>query len=586
MLNKYKIVRDNIDGSGDSYGIEKFKALPFNDDRSLSLTHLGNTARNYALSFQSLVKEIEYETYGTFESGAKNFFSTYKLTRPDISLKNSFIKNFSQFVLLADESGVDSSLLNDRFNSLINKIDKSFSFMKDIAYFHRDFSIISEAVQTSQDNPAEMVQLKDEMEQLKLKHQHVIDNLIELKNINIYLYTFDFIKEFNQIKDELKSQIITKDHTKIYNLSEMYHKELKEASGDITQFLIDKKFEDSIKTRITLSQSQKIQEFILFTDESIAFKKGGVLKPIESSQEHSYIFGELERSIIAYQLRKKPKMAKYIEHLYGDSYNELEKVIIMMDTFLGNEQILKNMNMDISLFEDKSFEAIDDYMHELIAKHKLHQYANSILSSKNKDLLSDKALESFKVLQETGISKKTIQDMVGKKMAAIKTVDDFEKYLDKVVAHFSEFNSDVLTEKLLEAKINTVYNENNVFVFQVQSFEHSKKLGSPSWCISRQESYFKDYTRNGESQYFLYDFNKDEKDNESMIGFTIKKNGEIRTTHLKNDDYSEADDNLKSIINTILYKEQSKYTLKKEKIDELKAIFEPNKKNTLKVQML
>lgn len=583
MLNQYKIVKENIDGSGDVYGTEKFKALPFKDDRTLSLINLGNIARNYAFSFQSFIKEIEYETYGTFESGAKNFYATYKLTRPDISLKTSFIKNFSQFALLADEAGVDYSLLTERFNILINKIDKSFTFIKDIAYFHRDFSIIAEAIHTSLNNPVEMVQLKEEMEQLKSKYQHIADNLIDLKNLDINLYTADFINDFNQIKNELKSQIIAKDYTKIYSLSEIYHKELQDTSGEITQFLIDKKFEDSIKTRITLSQSQKIQDYIVFTDDSVAYKKGGVLKPIESSQDHSYIFGELERSIIAYQLRKKPKMAKYVDHLYRDSYNELENVIIMMDTFISNEQILKNMNMDISVFEDKNFEAMDDYMHDLIAKHKLHQYANSILSSKNKDLLSDKALESFKVLQETGVSKKTIQDMIGKKMAAIKTVDDFEKYLNKVVAHFSEFNKDVLAEKLSEAKIKPVYNENNVIVFQVQSFDHSKKLGSPSWCISRQESYFKDYTRNGESQYFLYDFNKDEKHNESMIGFTIKKNGDIRTTHLKNDDYSEPDADLKVIINKIIYKEQSNYTLKKEKIDELKAIFEPNKKNTLKV---
>lgn len=106
-------------------------------------------------------------------------------------------------------------------------------------------------------------------------------------------------------------------------------------------------------------------------------------------------------------------------------------------------------------------------MHELINQHKLHHYANSILSNKNKHLLNDASLESFKVLMESGVSKGVIQNLVGKKLSAINTQDEFEKYLEKVIEHISSFSEDILMDKLNTNKITPVINENNVVVLKL-----------------------------------------------------------------------------------------------------------------------
>lgn len=155
---------------------------------------------------------------------------------------------------------------------------------------------------------------------------------------------------------------------------------------------------------------------------------------------------------------------------------KLTNVLIVINTYLNNEQILKNMKMDLSVFENKSFEAIDDHMNELINKHKLTQYANSILSNKNKHLLTDKSLEHFKILMDSGVSKSVIQNLVGKKMAAIHTSEEFDKYLEKVIEHVSGFNEEILMEKLNSNNIKPTYHENNVVVFEIDTLNNQKFL--------------------------------------------------------------------------------------------------------------
>jgi len=188
---------------------------------------------------------------------------------------------------------------------------------------------------------------------------------------------------------------------------------------------------------------------------------------------------------------------------------------------------------------------------------------------------------------ESGISKSVIQNLVGKKLAAIHTPEEFEKYLEKVIEHVSGFSEEALMNKLEGNGIQPVYNENNVIVFEVKTFEQSKSLGSPSWCISRNDYYFNDYTSNDSKQYFLYDFNRNEKDNQSMIGFTVQINGELRTQHAKNDDYHSVDEFLSKIVNKIIYTNKQDYQLDQEKLTELEKEFNiKNKKNLNKVHSL
>jgi hypothetical protein len=183
------------------------------------------------------------------------------------------------------------------------------------------------------------------------------------------------------------------------------------------------------------------------------------------------------------------------------------------------------------------------------------------LSNKYKDLLTKDALESFKTLYDSKISEKELQSLIGKKLASIKTTEEFEKYLEKVINQFNGFNPEALTGKLAKMNIEPLLTENDIYVFEVKTFEESKALGSPSWCIARNDYHFNTYTSSEKRQFFIYDFNKSEKSNESMIGITLEKSGSFNTQHLKNDDYVSPTEFLKDIQKRLILKEVDQYRL-------------------------
>jgi len=171
------------------------------------------------------------------------------------------------------------------------------------------------------------------------------------------------------------------------------------------------------------------------------------------------------------------------------------------------------------------------------------------------------------------MSKKSLQNLIGVKIAAFKTSEDFNNFLNNVFNNLSEFKEDKLLEKLDLFNVSPVYNKDNIYVIEVKDYYISKAFGSPQWCIVREESYFNDYA-NDNRQYFLFDFNKNEKDEKSMIGFTLYNNGEFYTQHMKNDEYMEVDSTLSSIRDYIVFFDKENYDLSDEKLDSLNKIFE------------
>jgi hypothetical protein len=602
MRNQYTEIQQNYeDVASDGYDMERFKALPFPSkvfvsDNQAYISQIGDiNAQIKSLSnvVMNISKNIAKEDYAHNAHTIKEIYSAFRRNKLNHKYAELFSSNFSQLTLMADSAGINYTDISDKLDNLCSMSKSKFSFMEDMAKLINEYVQIEPYMKISASNKHELSIYKDEMEDLTLRYKDIMGAApmyLEMESKHVINQQ---IKEFDRLKEELLSRIKEVDPTVQFNLSEFYHHDINLHSGDLAGFMLDKKYEDSIVSRITLTESQKIQDYIVFDDSSVCYKKGGVYQLVNDQADHKKIVSELEHSIVAYQLRKKPKVAQYLSKLYNESgydgmpVGELENVLIVIETYLNNEQILKNMKMDLTIFENKSFEAADDHMHGLINKHKLNQYASSILSNKNKHLLNDASLDLFKVLMESGVSKSVIQSLVGKKLSAINNQDEFKQYLEKVVSHVSGFSEDILMDKLNSSKITPVIKENNVIVFEIDTFEQSQKFGSPSWCIARSDYYFNEYKNEHTKQYFMYDFNRNEKDNESMIGFTVNKDGSMRTQHAKNDDYHDVDDYLEKIVNKILYTEQASYNLSPEIVDKLEKQFNTkNKKNTNKVQSL
>lgn len=603
MRIEYEEVKDNYDAViNEGYDIERFKGLPFtanvfmignNNEYFNTLDNLSEQVRSLTNAVMRINKNIANEEYSSDVNAIKETYSAFRRNKYNHRYAEMFSSNFSQLMVMANSVGAEYSALNERLENLCKISKEHFNFMEDMAKLINEYVQIEPYLRIATYNSEELSIYKEEIVDLYERHKDIIAAAPVYLDISCQNIINSHIIEFGMIKDEMLLRIKEKDPIIQLNMSELYKRDIAIHSGDLAGFMLDKKYEELITTRITLTASQKIQDYIVFDDSSVCYKKGGEYQVVKDVQDHKKIFSELEHSMIGYQLRKKPKIAQYIDQLYIDSgygtspTGQLQGVLILMDTYLNNEQILKNMKIDLTKFIDKSFEACDDYMNELINLHKLNHYANSILSNKNKHLLNDDSLESFKVLMESGVSKSVIQNLVGKKLSAINTQEEFKNYLENVIEHISSFSEDILIDKLNNNNIQPVISKNNIVIFEIQTFEQSQKLGSPSWCISRENYYFNSYKNENTKQYFMYDFNRDEKDNQSMIGFTVNKDGSMKTQHAKNDDYHEVDDYLEKVINNILYIEKESYQLSSKKIKELEQEFAPKiKKNNNKVNTL
>jgi hypothetical protein len=82
-----------------------------------------------------------------------------------------------------------------------------------------------------------------------------------------------------------------------------------------------------------------------------------------------------------------------------------------------------------------------------------------------------------------------------------------------------------------------IYDKDNIVIVKVTSYDSSKKLcgkGATSWCITKAESYFKQYVGDKPNaiQYFLFNFNLPERDELSHVGFTVDmSSGKITNAH-------------------------------------------------------
>jgi hypothetical protein len=84
-----------------------------------------------------------------------------------------------------------------------------------------------------------------------------------------------------------------------------------------------------------------------------------------------------------------------------------------------------------------------------------------------------------------------------------------------------------------------VFDKDNVVVVKVPSFASSEALcggGRTGWCLTRGESYFRQYVTEPKhaSQFFLFNFNLAEKDNLAHIGFTVQGGRGITNAHATN----------------------------------------------------
>lgn len=319
-------------------------------------------------------------------------------------------------------------------------------------------------------------------------------------------------------------------------------------------FVLDKMLENDTQTVLTFSKSNINSKIYLMNDKSVLYiNKNGEMNTIKEQKGLNKLLSQITKDLITDFIPNKPTIAKFFNEIANEEdldHTTIGHLYNTVRTFSNNQDIIKNMGLNILILEEKSLEAIDDYLNAEIKMYKAKQFSKKILSNKYKHLETPESDKYFKELYEKELSDKDLQNFIGKKLASLKEPEDLVKLLRNVFQQIDGFIPENLERVLNKFEIEPFYNKDNVVAFHIQKYEECKELGSSSWCIRRQESYFKTYTSNDCRQFIIYDFNKDSKDVYSMIGFTTYADGSLRTQHLKDDDYvdfSKADKYLSEI---------------------------------------
>lgn len=338
-----------------------------------------------------------------------------------------------------------------------------------------------------------------------------------------------------------------------YSLADQYMHTLSTSSG-ISKFLVDKTLSDDLVLNVDVNAGQYRNVKMFKDDSMIVTDTESKVKRVFSNIEAAFILNDIIENDIKQSLRKTPVISKKFIEMYEANNRKPVSVYLVMNTYLNNEQVLKSHKFNIidalqtmkddinskQYLEERKFddhcESLDDEMNAIIKNHKVKQYAHSIASNKYMHLYDEKSYKIIEAIYDLKIESSVLQDNIGKKIAAYHTPDEFNAGLKSLLNTFSDFTPEKIREKAAACKADIIVEDDNKIIIKIEDFKQSKIMGSSSWCIARDEHYFKSYVGDYNHQYFIYDFNKDSSDNESMIGITLTPELNCEAAHSKNDD--------------------------------------------------
>ena len=127
-----------------------------------------------------------------------------------------------------------------------------------------------------------------------------------------------------------------------------------------------------------------------------------------------------------------------------------------------------------------------------------------------------------------------------RKMSTVDSVDEILRQMKILSKTHFEWTKSSLMEYIANSQdtdldCEIVFEQDNLLVVKVNNYETIKYLAkTTNWCISKNKRYWDDYTQNrneGAIQYIVFDFDKKEDDELSIVGFTTATNLGITDAH-------------------------------------------------------
>ena len=127
-----------------------------------------------------------------------------------------------------------------------------------------------------------------------------------------------------------------------------------------------------------------------------------------------------------------------------------------------------------------------------------------------------------------------------RKMSTIEDVNEIFKQMSLVSKFHFNWDKTSFMEFISNAdnefKFDIIFDKDNVIVLKVKDYETIKHVAkTTNWCISKNKTYWYNYMKQRHHQpnfqYVLLDFNKEEDDETSIVGFTTQNDKKITHAH-------------------------------------------------------
>lgn len=504
---------------------------------------------------------------------------TYSHYEKDENEINEHINVINNYIKEVKDTKITFKTLTDISKKLVtlNGVLESLNSDNDYSYKHSDkrVAVINKKIA---DQKQEIKYLKDSLSSTIDKLPAVMESAAKIKEL------------FQAMDDNAEPKFKSNLAMKFIKNQERKEDLVSAIQSKIVSFLQDKLSEDDIVDRYEFTKGQKNEEVLIFKDGSIATLKHGVyVTPEMKYGAYKELSEEISKDVASFLLRKKPKLIQpFIQKMAQENYN-VNGLYIAINSFINNEQILKNYHFDVleELSKANSLEYFDDAIDKVRRTHEQNMLSASIFTGRYKELYDKKSADYIKSLYELKVTKEDLQDNIGKKMAGFKTSAEVNDALKKYVNSLQEFEADATVKKAANFETNVAHHTEDMVILKINNYEASKALGSGSWCISRHESHFDSYAGSKDKlQFFVFDYTKESNDKLSMIGITLNTDGTHSAAHIKNDDPLYASDKkFLALQKTIIKENMHLFVLSdamKKKLKETDEEAPSNKKNKIK----
>lgn len=486
-----------------------------------------------------------------------------------------------------------TSLGVDQDPKIVEKLEKLNTLSEDYEEKTRPYGLILEMLKESffyigkfNENISENSEknIKDLSFNLLKKSIADKEGLSELAKNLEFIHYLDYIKKTKEDISTVHKDIINiiKEIKNYSSLAEKYAKNLDDLQREPDKVLYSvrqKVYTENIEKQLDI-RGLVYDKYYRFEDgSSLVIKKDKTTIIPENREDSIMLAYDFFKDHVKNYLSKNPTLSKFFVERIDNESVDIEQIKIAINQLKDNRSILKSIGFDIFTFtkeyESTSddvlnlyyFEKLTDTMANSIIEHKVKQFADSIISSKYRHLYNEESYAIFREMYNEGIKQEELQQIIGKKIAAFHSSESFNIFLKDTYNKMTGFCSEAILRKAEESDAEIISHKDNKIIIKIDNYDQSNLLGSSNWCISRDKSYFNSYTKDDNKQYFVFDFNLESKDEMSMVGITLTRDGGFYTAHSKFDDQlSSNDDSIKHIMKamafeTVQLKKESKKSM-------------------------